>query len=161
MQRYKYLATLLIGLFMTVGCAQYEKVKDDLAFLTPDRFQCTVIMVFSGDNFLCQFSDLDNMRIQLIGISIPKEKKGAAKQYTRSVLKRGLYVTIEPETQALDDSINVPAYVFIQGNRMLNLVLFEKGLADLNLDEVVKYKSNFIEIQEKVQVEEIELIEEN
>ncbi len=118
-------------------------------------------MVFSGDNFLCQFSDLDNMRIQLIGISIPKEKKGAAKQYTRSVLKRGLYVTIEPETQALDDSINVPAYVFIQGNRMLNLVLFEKGLADLNLDEVVKYKSNFIEIQEKVQVEEIELIEEN
>ena len=100
------------------------------------------------------------MRIQLVGINIPEEKQDAAKQYTKSVLKRGLYVTIEPETQAMENYESIPAYVFIQGNKMLNLVLVEKGLADLNLDEVIKYKSNFIEIQEKIQVEEIEIIEE-
>ena len=161
MMKIRYLATLIIGFFMMMGCAQYEKAKEDLAFLTPERFQCTVMMVFSGDRFLCQFSDLDNVQIQLIGISIPNEKEGAAKKYTKSVLRRGLYVNIEPETQASDDYDSIPAYVFIQGNRMLNLLLVEKGLAELNVDEVVKYKSNFIEIQEKVQVEEIEIIEEN
>ena len=156
----RYLASLLIGFLLMMSCAQYEKAKEDLAFLMPERFLCTVMMVSSADRFLCQYTDLDTVRIQLIGITIPEDKEEAAKRYTKSVLKRGLLVKIEPERQARDNYDSLPAYVFIQGNRMLNLLLVEKGLADLNLDEVVKYKSNFIEIQEKVQVEEVEIIEE-
>ena len=158
--KYKYIYALLIGLFMIIGCAQYEKAKEDLAFLTPERFQCSVMMVFSGDRFLCQFSDSDNVQIDLIGIRIPKDKEETAKKYTKSVLKRGLYVSIEPETQAIDNRENISAYVFIQGNRMLNLILIEKGLADLNIDEVTKYKSRYLEVQEKVRINEIEIIEE-
>ncbi len=156
----KYIITFLLGLFLITSCTQYEKVKDDLSFLTPERFQCTVMKVYSGDSFLCQLPGLDDEKVKLIGINIPQDKEAAARKYTESVLKRGTLVKIEPETDQGYIDGSIPAYVFIQGNRMLNLILAEKGLADLNIEEVIKYKSQYIKVQEKVEVKEAEIIEE-
>lgn len=161
MQKNIYIYALLIGFFMMIGCAQYEKAKEDLAFLAPKKYQCTVMKVYTGDRFLCQLSGLDNENIKLIGIRIPPEKQQEAMNFTRSVLKRGTLIKIEPETEAGYIDGDIPAYVFIQGDRVLNLLLVEKGLADLNVDEVIKYKPQFIEMQEKIQIEKIEIIEEN
>ncbi len=156
----KYIITILLGLFLIVSCAQYEKVKDDLSFLMPERFQCTVLKVYSGDSFLCQLPGLDDEKIKLIGVNIPQDKQEAAKKYTESVLKRGTLIKIETEAEAGYINGGITAYVFIQGNRMLNLILAEKGLADLNIEQVVKYKSQYIKLQEEVEVKEIEIIEE-
>jgi len=36
---------------------------------------------------------------------------------------------------------------------MLNIMLAEKGLAEINIQEMDKYKSSFIEIQQDTQIE--------
>ncbi|MGB2692667.1 MAG: thermonuclease family protein [Thermodesulfobacteriota bacterium] len=154
--KHNYLIILITLLFLTYGCSQYNKVADDLAFLTPDKFQCTVMQIYSGDTFLCQLSGLDNERIKLIGITIPASKKKEAKNYTKSVLKRGTLVKIEPANEIRDSHGNIPAYVFVPGGKMLNIMLAEKGLAEINIQEMDKYKSSFIEIQKKREVEIIE-----
>jgi len=109
--KHNYLIIFITLLFLICGCSQYNKVADDLAFLTPDKFQCTVMQIYSGDKFLCQLSGLNNERIKLIGIIIPASKKKEAKDYTKSVLKRGTLVQIEPGREIRDSDGNIPAYI--------------------------------------------------
>lgn len=148
-----YLIIFITALFLICGCSQYNKVADELAFLTPDKFQCTVMKIYSGDEFLCQLSGLDNERVKLIGITIPASKKKEANDYTKSVLRRGTLVKIEPGSEIRDSQGNIPAYVFVPGGKMLNIMLAEKGLAEINIQEMDKYKSSFIEIQKNREVE--------
>lgn len=147
-----YLIIFITGLFLICGCSQYNKMADDLAFLTPDEFPCTVMQVNSGDTFLCQLSGLDNEKIELIGVSISADKKKEAKNYTKSVLKRGTLVQIEPGSETRDSHGNIPAYVFVPGATMLNIMLAKKGLAEINIEEISKYKSSFLEIQQNTQI---------
>lgn len=146
----------ITALFLICGCSQYNKVADDLAFLTPDKFQCTVIQIYTGDTFLCQLSGLDNERVKLIGVTIPAGKKKEAKDYTKSVLRRGTLVKIEPGSEIRDNNGNIPAYVFVAGGKMLNIMLANKGLAEVNIEEIGKYKSSFTEIQQNTQIEIID-----
>jgi len=148
-----YLTIFITGLFLICGCSQYNKVADDLAFLTPDKFQCTVMQIYSGDKFLCQLSGLDNERVRLIGVTIPASKKKEATDYTKSVLKRGTLVQIEPGSETRDSHGNIPAYVFVPGGKMLNIMLAKKGLAEISIEEIGKYKSSFLEIQQNTQIE--------
>lgn len=156
MKQNKVLLLLILGVSLILGCSQYKKVSEDLAFLTPDKFLCTVMQVKSGDTFLCQLSGLDNENIKLVGVSIYSDKEKEAKEYTKSILKRGTLINIEPGKETRDSQGNIPAYVFVPGGKMLNLMLAEKGLAEINIEEVTKYKSNFIEIYQSTEVEIIE-----
>ena len=146
----------VLALLMISSCGQYEKVKDDLSFLMPDKFQCTVMQVNSGDRFLCELSGLDIENIKLIGIEIPRDKEQEAKQYTKSILRRGTLIEIEPGKDSRDNQGNIPAYVYVTGGRMLNLMLAEKGYAEINLDEITKYEAQYQVIQEKIEVEVID-----
>lgn len=148
-----YLIIFITALFLICGCSQYKKVADDLAFLAPDKFQCTVMKIYSGDKFLCQLSGLDNERVKLIGVRIPASKKKEANDFTKSVLKRGTLVKIEPGSEIRDSQGNIPAYVFVPGGKMLNIMLAKKGLAEVNIEEISKYKSSFLEIQQDTQIE--------
>jgi len=149
---------LIFTAVLLTGCNKYNKVADELSFLTPDKFQCTLVKVYSGDRFLCQLSGLNNEKVRLLGVKIPIAEKEAAKQYTESILKRSTLVEIEPDKETRDSNGDIPAYVIIPGGRMLNLALAEQGLADINLDEIGKYKSLFIEIDQQT---DVKIIEEN
>ncbi|GJM16935.1 MAG: hypothetical protein DHS20C13_22620 [Thermodesulfobacteriota bacterium] len=151
--RLKSLIILITGLLLISACSQYKEVSEDLAFLTPDKFLCTVMQVKSGDTFLCQMSGLDNENIKLIGVSIYPDKQKEAKEYAKSILKRGTLVNIEPGNDIRDSHGNIPAYVFVPGGKMLNIMLAKKGLAEISIEEIGKYKSSFIEIQQNTQIE--------
>jgi len=150
----------LILLFFTAlvvaGCNQYKQVADDLSFLTPDKFQCTVLKVYSSGRFLCQLPGLNDEKVKLLGVEIPETKKTAAKKYTESVLRRGTLIEIEPGKETRNSEGDIPAYVIIPGGKMLNLVLVEKGLAEINIEEFGKYKSSVVEIKQDTKVEIIE-----
>lgn len=152
----KNLFIVLTGLLLVTGCKQYNKVAEDLSFLTPDKFQCTVMQVYSGNSFLCQMPGLDNERIELIGVIIAAEKKKEAKKFTSSILKRGTLVKIEPGKDIRNNDGSIAAYVFVAEGRMLNILLVEESLADTNTEEINRYQSEFIEINEKQNVETIE-----
>ena len=157
MKQNKTLLFLIIsGISLILGCSQYKKVSEDLSFLTPDKFLCTVMQVKSGDTFLCQMPGLDNENIKLVGVSIYPDKQKQAKEYTQSILKRGTLINIEPGAKTRDSNGNIPAYVFVPGGKMLNLMLANKGLAEVNIEEVTKYESSFIKIQQSTEVEIIE-----
>ena len=153
--RKNYLIIFITGLILISACSQYKRVAEELAFLTPDKFPCTVMQVKSGDRFLCQLSGLDNEEIKLIGVSVYDDKKKEAKEYTKSILKRGTSVKIEPGSETRDSHGNIPAYVFVPGGKMLNIMLARKGLAEISIEEIGKYKSSFLEIQQNTQIETI------
>lgn len=156
MLKRKNLILLFFTVLLVAGCSQYKKVADDFSFLTPDKFQCTVLKVHSGDRFLCQLPGLNDEKIKLLGVVIPAVKKSEAKKYTESVLRRGTLIEIEPGKQTRDSNGNIPAYVFIPGGKMLNLELAEKDLADINIEEFGKYKSSVVEINQDTEVYIIE-----
>jgi len=150
------LLLLFFTALLVAGCNQYKKVTDDLSFLTPDKFQCTVLKVYSGDRFLCQLPGLNDEKIKLLGVMIPEAKKAEAKKYTESVLRRGTLIEIDPGKQIRDSNGDIPAYVFIPGGKMINLELAENNLAEINVGEFNKYKSSGVEIKENSEVEIIE-----
>lgn len=150
------LILLNFTVLLVAGCSQYKKVADDLSFLTPDKFQCTVLKVYSSDRFLCQLPGLNDEKVKLLGVKIPDSKRAEAKKYTESVLKRGTLIEIEPGKETRDSEGNIPAYVFVPGGKMLNLELSEKSLADINIEEFGKYKSTVVEIHRDTEVEIIE-----
>lgn len=152
----KNLILFILSALLVIGCNQYKKVADDLSFLTPDKFQCTVLKVYTGERFLCQLPGLNDEKVILLGVDIPDKKKAAAKKYTESVLTRGTLIEIEPGKQTRDSNGNIPAYVFIPGGKMLNLELADKGLAEINVEEFNKYQSLVVEIKETTEVEIIE-----
>ncbi|MEM7007542.1 MAG: thermonuclease family protein [Thermodesulfobacteriota bacterium] len=153
------LCTFVITFIILIsGCGQYKKVADELSFLHPDEFQCTVLRVDSGEKFLCELPGLDYENIRIVGITVPKDKAQEAKEYCKSILKRGTLIKIEPGAQTRDSNGDIPAYVFLPGNRMLNLLLVEKGFAELNVEEITKYKGQFLEVSEQT---ETIIIEEN
>ena len=143
----------ILVVLLVSGCSQYKKVADDLSFLTPDKFQCAVVKVYSGDRFLCQLPGLNDEKVKLLGVMIPYDKKEEAKKFTESVLKRGTLIEIETGKETRDSDGNIPAYVFIPGGKMLNLALAEQGLAEINIDEFEKSQPPAVEINQNTKVE--------
>lgn len=151
---------ILIILFMVSGCAQYDTALEKLESIEPDSFTCTVLEVKSAYTFLCQFPGLDLETIRLAGITVPGNKENAAKSFAKKVLTRGTLVNIEPvnDSKVIDNGI--PAYVWVPGGKMLNILLVERGYAEVLQDEVTqKYEAVFNRAASN-QNQDIEVIEE-
>lgn len=152
---------LMSALLLLSACSKYEKVAENLDFLKYEYFTCDVVRVADGESFFCQPPDLDMEKIRLIGISIPAESEKEAKKYCESILRRGTLVKIEPDKGQIDETGDMPAYVFVPGGKMLNVLLLEKGYAEPVKKEVnEKYMSLFVGAEKKETTEEIEVIEE-
>ncbi|MEW6145631.1 MAG: thermonuclease family protein [Thermodesulfobacteriota bacterium] len=145
------------ALFLIPSCSKYEKVEDDLDFLKYEYFTCDVVRVADGESFFCQPPDMEIEKIRLIGISVPDEREIEAMKYCESILRRGTLVKIEPGKESNRGSGDIPAYVFVPGGKMLNVLLLEKGYAEPVLNEVnEKYRHLFVAAEKKEKTEETE-----
>lgn len=154
--------TLLLCVFLLLpACGGYEKVAENLDFLKHEYFTCDAVRVADGESFFCRPPDMDIEKIRLIGISVPERSEDEAKKYCESILKRGTLVKIEPDSESRKETGDIPAYVFVPGGKMLNVLLLEKGYAEPVKNEVnEKYKDLFVVTGRKETTEEIEVIEE-
>ncbi len=149
------------ALLLLSACNKYEEVANNLDFLKYEFFTCDVVRVADGESFFCQPPDLDMEKIRLIGISVPADSEKEAKKYCESILRRGTLVKIEPDKEQKKETGDMPAYVFVPGGKMLNVLLLEKGYAEPVKQEVnEKYMSLFAGAEKKETTEEIEVIEE-
>lgn len=152
---------VLSAIFIVSACGNYEKVAENLDFLKYEYFTCDVVRVADGESFFCQPPDLDMKKIRLIGISVSADSEKEAKKYCESILRRGTLVKIEPDKEQINESGYIPAYVFVPGGKMLNVLLLEKGYAEpVKKDVNEKYMSLFVGTEKKETIEEIEVIEE-
>jgi endonuclease YncB( thermonuclease family) len=150
--------TLLLSASLLLSyCSKYEKVADNLDFLKYEYFTCDVVKVADGESFFCQPPDMYMDKIRLIGVSVPAESEKEAKKYCESVLRRGTLVKIEPGSESRKEAGDIPAYVFVPGGKMLNVLLIEKGYAVLVKEEVgEKYVNQFEEAARNASAEENE-----
>lgn len=152
---------LISALLLLSACNKYEEVANNLDFLKYEYFTCDVVRVADGESFFCQPPDLDMEKIRLIGISVPADSEKEAKKYCESILRRGTLVKIEPDNGQKKETGDMPAYVFVPGGKMLNVLLLKKGYAEPVKKEVnEKYMSLFAGTEKKETTEEIEVIEE-
>lgn len=163
----KKLTTILLfmAIILASGCAQYDTAVETLEWLEPDTFNCDVVQIKSADSFLCKYPDLQINSIKLAGIKIIPSKKSQAKDFLKSVLKRDTLVNIEPDKEAKEKGYGALSYVWVPGGKMLNLVLVERGYAEVDPDKVNdRHEAIFIQTQKIVEsnkkVEETEVIEE-
>jgi micrococcal nuclease len=150
----KMIFLLSASLFFT-HCSKYEKVADNLDFLKYEYFTCDVVRVADGESFLCQPPDMDIEKIRLIGVSVSSESEDEAKKYCESILRRGTLVKIETDKERGKEAADIPAYVFVPGGKMLNVLLLEKGYAEPVKNEVnEKYRDIFAAAEKKEMPEE-------
>lgn len=122
--------TLMVSAFCLLSaCAKYEQVADNLDFLKYEYFTCDVVRVADGESFFCQPPDMDMEKIRLTGIRVSEQNEKEAKNYCESILRRGTLVKIEPGKGQKKETGDIPAYVFVPGGKMLNVLLLEKGYA--------------------------------
>ena len=152
---------ILISIFIMCGCAQYDTALETLESIEPNTFTCTVQEVKSAQTFLCQFPGLDIETIKLAGITVPGKNEAAAKSFSKRVLRRGTLVNIEPDKETKSTANEIQAYVWVPGGKMLNIVLVERGYAEVSEEEVIeKYEAAFIRAKgNKKQEEVIEEVE--
>jgi len=137
---------LLIATVLITSCSKYEKTAEQLDFLKFENYTCSVVRVDAGNTFLCTPPDGDVEKIRLIGLRIPEDKKREAKKFSESILRRSTLVKIEPDPQLRNGSGGVPAYVFIPGGKMLNVLLVEQGYAEIAAEEInEKYNALFLD----------------
>lgn len=150
-------AVVLAGLICIASCGKYDQVADKLDFLKFEYFTCDVASVTDGDSFTCQMPDMDIKKIRLTGISVPEDKKAAAKKFSESVLRRGTLVRVEPDKNQKMEGANIPSYVFVPGGKMLNVLLLEEGYAVFVKNGVSdKYMNQFAEAAGKADAEKSE-----
>lgn len=150
---------VLAGLLYASACGKYEQVAEKLDFLKYEYFTCDTASVTDGESFLCRTPAMDMQKIRLIGISVPEEKEGAAKKYCESILRRGTLVRVEPEKNRRMEAGSIQAYVFVPGEKMLNVLLLENGDAALVKNEVSeKYVNQFEEAAKKAGAQENEIM---
>ena len=153
-------AVVLAGLICIASCGKYNQVADKLDFLKFEYFTCDVASVSDGESFTCQMPDMDIKKIRLTGISVPENKNAAAKKFSESVLRRGTLVRVEPDKNQKIEAANIPAYVFVPGGKMFNVLLLEEGYAVFVKNGVSdKYMKQFAEAAEKADAERNETIE--
>ncbi len=153
---------LLLSAFLIFSaCSKYGKVAETLDFLKFESFNCDVVRVEGSGSFFCQLPDMDIETIRLTGISIPAESEKEAKKYCESILRRGTLVKVEPDKELREKEGDIPAYVFVPGGKMLNVLLIEKGYAKPVTKELnEKYMNLFIGAQKEGKTEKNESIDE-
>lgn len=139
---------IVITALLIMSCSKYESGAERFDFLRFENFSCSVLRVDTGNTFLCTPPDGEVEKIRLIGIRIPEDKEREAKKFSESVLRRSTLVKIEPDPQLRDGSGNIPAFVFVPGGKMLNVLLIENGYAEIAKDEInEKHKASFIDVE--------------
>ena len=136
------------------------------------RYSCTVLRVYDGDTFKCRLEGGKEVKVRLIGVDVPESSKNIkayrdaerakadiseiielgkkAKEFTKSLLKKGTEVVLETDVQPTDKYGRILAYVYLPDGRMLNLVLIEEGYATVyTIPPNVKYADKFKEAQRK------------
>ena len=155
--RFSAATLILTGLLCIQSCGKYEQVTDKFDFLKFEYFTCDAVSVTDAERFVCRTPGMDMQKIKLTGISVPEEKEAAAKKFSESVLRRGTLVRVEPDKNQKIDAGNIPAYVFVPGGKMLNVLLLENGNAVLVKSEVSeKYMKQFEEAAKKAASEKSE-----
>jgi endonuclease YncB( thermonuclease family) len=140
---------LLVAAVLITTCSKYEKAAERLDFFKFETFSCSVLRVDAGNIFLCTPPDGEVDKIRLIGIRIPEDKEREAKKFSESVLRRSTLVKIEPDAQLRYASGGVPAYVFVPGGKMLNVLLIENGYAEIAAEEISeKYNALFLDARQ-------------
>lgn len=89
---------------------------------------CSVVKVVDGDKFDCQLANAQIERVKMIAVRIPVSFKDRAGKFTRSQLYRSLPVRLEPD-EVTTHGVNLLAYVYLPGGRMLNALIIEQGYA--------------------------------
>ena len=135
--------------YLLFGCNKYEEIEKKLNFAFPNYVKCSVVKVINGNTFNCQFPDIQIERVKLIGVKIPNSFKQEAADFSGSYLRRGLPVKLEFDLERYDD-INIFAYVYLPGDKMLNALLIEKGFAEYKANSPnVKHEKYLLSLQEK------------
>jgi micrococcal nuclease len=121
--------TCSAGLLLTfVGCTKYQELEGKIPFIFPNYVPCSVVKVIDGDKFDCELANVQIERVKMIGVQIPASFRERARTFTRSELYRGLPVRLEPD-ELTTDGVNLLAYVYLPGGKMLNSLLIEQGYA--------------------------------
>ncbi|WP_461830164.1 thermonuclease family protein [Aquifex sp.] len=136
------------------------------------RYTCTVLRVYDGDTFKCRLEGGKEVKVRLIGVDTPESSKNIkayrdaekakadinevielgkkAKEFTKSLLKKGTEVILETDAQPTDKYGQILAYVYLPDGKMLNLVLIEEGYATVyTIPPNVKYADEFKKAQRK------------
>ena len=138
----------VFGSLLLTGCSTYEEVKENLKFLHPDYIKCSVAQVIDGDTFDCQLSDVNIEKVRLIGIGIPESIGDSAKDFSKSYLRRGTPVRLEPDERSRDSDGRILAYVYLPGGKMLNALLIQEGYAQVIINPPnIKYKDLFLKLE--------------
>lgn len=139
----------LIFILTLIGCSKYDEVKEKFRFAFPNYVRCNVVRVISGNIFDCQLQNIDMETIELIGVQIPPSFKSRASEFSESCLRRGLPVKLEFDEERYD-GINIFAYVYLPGEKMLNALLIDEGYAEYNgRQSNVKYGEYLLSLQER------------
>lgn len=127
---YHNFVTCSAGVLLTfVGCAKYQELEEKLPFIFPNYVRCNVLKVIDGNIFDCELTNVQIERVRMIGVQVPASFKDIAGRFTRSELYRGLPVRLEPD-QLTTDGVNLLAYVYLPGGKMINSLLIEEGYAE-------------------------------
>lgn len=122
--------TCSVGALLTLfGCTKYQELEEKLPFIFPNYVRCNVVKVIDGNIFDCQVTNVQIERVKMIGVRIPASFKEHAGRFTRSELRRGLPVRLEPD-QLTTDGVNLLAYVYVPGGQMVNSLLIKEGYAE-------------------------------
>ncbi len=142
-------SSIFFLLVLIVGCSKYKDIEEKLDFAFPNYIRCNVVKVVSGDAFDCQLQNIEIGTIELIGVQIPSSFEVRATDFSKSYLRRGLPVKLEFDEERYD-GINILAYVFLPGEKMLNALLIEEGFAEFNTKPPnVTYEKYFLSLQER------------
>lgn len=126
--------------------------------------------MIDGDTFVCQFSDVKEEHIRLIGVdapevrSNPKAKRDSertgedlntmitqgkeATSFAKKYLKDGTRVSLEMDVQLRDRYGRLLAYVYLPNGEMFNALLVKEGYAQIfTIPPNVKYEDLFLTLQ--------------
>jgi len=132
-----------------------------------DRDKATVLTVIDGDTLKISYHGRRES-IRLIGIDAPeimRNKKAyrdsrrqgrdinsitsqgrLAKKYVKSLVKKGIVVTIQFDVERRDKYRRLLGYVYLPDGRMLNDVIIRNGYASpLSIPPNIKYRNRFLQ----------------
>jgi len=152
----KYLKALsLVFVLVLVSSPIYAKQKT------------TVTRVIDGDVIQIIYGGVEK-RVRLIGIDAPEsridrkalkdanmseddidaivEMGAKAKAYVNSLIKRGVFITIEFDEKEIDRYGRLLCYVYLSNGKMLNEEIVRAGYANVkSIPPNVKYKDRFLD----------------
>lgn len=157
--------TLRILLFCFIisfaGCSKESQLLKTLDSFVPENEACAIMRVSEGNLFYCETSNLEVMKVKLMGVEIYEGKEEEAKEFTKSILKFGSNVWI-----SLDNNIRAErgvrsAFVYLQDKTFLNGLIIREGYGYESFEgKEAEFKDKFDQIYYKDLSDPVEVEEE-